>query len=75
MSFARDTLTLVESAIAGQLPAGMASYQIAGRAITKIPIKELWELRDKLRAEIAAENRTAEGKGTVKNILVRFDPA
>lgn len=73
MSWASDTLTLVESAISGQLPAGMASYQLAGRAITKIPIQELMKLRQQLREEVATEDAKASGENNVKSILARFD--
>lgn len=48
-------LELVEAAIAGRIPAGMDSYQIRGRAVSKIPLSELLKLRRELRAAIRAK--------------------
>lgn len=39
------TLALIEAAIERRVPADMQSYQIDGRVVTKIPIKELLGLR------------------------------
>lgn len=51
-TWAEKTLPIVEAAIAGRLPSGMESYQIAGRAVSKIPIRELVALRGQLQAEV-----------------------
>jgi hypothetical protein len=47
-TFEEKQLAVVEAAIAKRLPEGMESYQIAGRAVTLVPEKELWEIRTKL---------------------------
>lgn len=54
-SWASKTLPLVEAAIAGRIPSGNESYQIAGRAISKIPIAELIALRSKIQSEVFRE--------------------
>jgi len=47
-------LEIVELAISGQLTDGIASYQIAGRMVSKIPIDELLRLRTGLRQAVKA---------------------
>lgn len=54
-SWEERTLPIVELAIAGRLPSGAESYQIAGRAITKMKLAELLDLRVRLRATIRAQ--------------------
>ena len=44
-SHAERTLALIEATIEGRIPSGMESYQIGGRAVTKIPLAELARLR------------------------------
>jgi hypothetical protein len=44
-TFAEKTLAVIEAAIAGTLPTAIQSYQIAGRAVVKIPMKDLLQLR------------------------------
>jgi hypothetical protein len=57
--WAEKVLPLVEAAIAGRIPAGMESYQIAGRAVAKIPIRELMALRGQLKSMVAqGQSRT-----------------
>lgn len=63
-------LVVVEAAIDGTLASGMQSYQILGRAVSKIPIRELMELRSQLKAAIAARK-----SGSISRpILIRFTP-
>jgi hypothetical protein len=45
LSHAERTLLVIEAALEGRLPSGMETYQIAGRAVSKMKIKELMELR------------------------------
>lgn len=52
VTFEERTLAVLEAAIAGRLPAGIESYQIAGRAVNKIPMKELVQLRGQYRAAV-----------------------
>lgn len=42
---AAKTLEAIEAALEGRITADLESYQVNGRAVTKIPIKELQELR------------------------------
>lgn len=53
-SKAEIELEIVEAAIAGTLRAGHSSYQIAGRAVALIPLRELYEIRAALRQAIAS---------------------
>jgi hypothetical protein len=46
------TLAVVEAAIAGRLTNDIQSYQIAGRAVNKIPIEELRKIRGQLKNAI-----------------------
>jgi hypothetical protein len=46
------TLAIVEAALSGRLTADIQSYQIAGRAVSKIPIQELRTIRGELKASI-----------------------
>lgn len=45
-------LTLINAAIEGRIPSGLESYQIAGRALSKIPLKDLYEVRDRIESRI-----------------------
>ncbi len=45
LSFWENQLAIIEAALSGRLTADMQSYQIAGRAVVKIPVKELLEIR------------------------------
>lgn len=45
LSFAEKTLSVIEGALSGRLTSDMQSYQIGGRAIVKIPAKELMQMR------------------------------
>lgn len=53
-------LAVVEAALLGRLNADQQSFQIAGRAVTKIPIAELLEIRAKLRGSIAAQSLSGQ---------------
>lgn len=66
------TLAVVEAALSGQLTTGMASYQIAGRAVSKIPIADLRALRADLRAALARRRR---GGSAMQTFGVRFTGA
>lgn len=52
---AEQDLAVVEAAIAGRLSADRQSYQINGRAIEHIAIQELYQIRNRLRAEVWRE--------------------
>lgn len=72
MTYASDMLTAIESVLLGKVTADAASYSIAGRSITKIPLVELVELRDRFKKEVAEEALVAAGKKKPKRILNRF---
>jgi hypothetical protein len=71
LTHAEKTLSVIEAALSGRLTADLESYQIAGRAVTKIPIKELRELRGWYAAEVAR----AQNPGTLGTPIfqVQFD--
>lgn len=50
VTFVEKTLAIIEAAITGRLTADIQSYQIAGRAVNKIPVEELMQLRGKYRS-------------------------
>ena len=54
-SWEERTLEVIECALTGRLTNDMQSYQIAGRAVTKIPIGELLALRSSLSAAVRAQ--------------------
>jgi hypothetical protein len=53
-------LAIVEAALAGRLSSDMEAFQIAGRAVTKIPAKDLLQIRAQLRSAVA--RRRSGGK-------------
>ena len=56
MPSAQDLLTIVETAIQTRINGGtVESYNIDGQNVSKTPLKELFGIRDKLQAEVAAE--------------------
>jgi hypothetical protein len=46
-------ITMLRAHIEGRLPAGMESYQIAGRVVAKMPIKEAMSLLASLESRLA----------------------
>jgi hypothetical protein len=52
VTWEEKTLAIVEAALSGRLTSDIESYQIAGRAVNKIPIQELKKLRGELRAAV-----------------------
>jgi hypothetical protein len=74
-STARQSLDAVEAMLQGRAASGVAEYQIAGRQLRHIPIPELLQLRDRLRADVAAEaaaQAIAAGLAPRGRIAVRF---
>lgn len=55
-SWEEKALAVVEAALTGRLTSDIASYQIAGRAVNKIPIQDLRRIRGELRAAIWRQN-------------------
>ena len=58
-SWEEKTLAIVEAALAGRLTSDIESYQILGRAVSKIPAKDLLRLRGELRATVSARGTAA----------------
>jgi hypothetical protein len=52
LTYWEKTLSVVEAALTGRLTSDIQSYQIAGRAVNKIPIKELLAIRGIARANV-----------------------
>lgn len=71
-SWEEKTLPIVELAIAGRLPSGMENYQVFGRAIGKIPIKDLLSIRASLQADV---NRLRNPGRIGRSVKVQFPPA
>ena len=70
-SWARRTLEAIEATLEGRASSDQMSYAIQGRALSRIPLTELTEWRDKLRKEVRAED-SAQKQGKGRNIKVRF---
>jgi hypothetical protein len=64
-------IVALKAHIAGRLPSGMESYQIAGRLVSKIPILEAAKLLSGFEAQLAA---TADPTSVSRPLLVRFTP-
>ena len=62
-------ITALKAHIEGRLPAGMESYQIAGRAVSKIPVKEAVDLLTSLESRLA---RLANPDAVTRQVLVSF---
>lgn len=72
---AQRMVTLLESALENRAGSDIVYYMIGGRAVSKIPPKELRELLQSYRAELAgevAEDRRRRGRANQNEILVRF---
>ena len=65
VSWARQNLDRVEAVISGRVSKDQAErWTIGGQSIDKIPANELFEIRDRLRAEVRAEeNRDRRRRG------------
>ena len=74
-SHARIMVEKSESVLEGRAAADVASYSINGRSLTKIPIPELMEWRDRYKAEYLREvrkERAANGISTGSTVVARF---
>lgn len=56
----RRMLDLIEAALEKRIPKDMASYEIDGQRIDRIPIGELMKLRTIYRAEVQRESRRGQ---------------
>lgn len=76
-SQARRALEAVETMMEGRASSATAEYEIAGRKLKYIPVPELLQLRDKLRADVAREDAASDiaaGLAPRGRIHVRFGP-
>lgn len=71
ISHAERVLSTIEAQIEGKLSDDLASYSIAGRIVSKIPIDELKKLRARYRAELYRINNPGEFGPTVE---IAFNP-
>jgi len=70
-SWARRTLDAVEATLEGRATDGQLAHTIKDRSISRIPIPELIDLRNKLRAEVKTEERGNDA-GLGRNMKTRF---
>lgn len=68
-SWEEKTLEVVEAALSGQMTSAIASYQIGNRAVAKIPARELWQIRNALKAAVAQQRNPGRFG---RPILARF---
>lgn len=64
-SHAQRALAIIEAALEGRLGDGIQNYSIGGRAVSKIPLRELYELRDKYRLQCFVERNRGRFGSTV----------
>lgn len=65
---AQRALDAIEAALEGRLSDGIQNYSIGGRAVSKIPLPELFELRNKYRLLVYLERN----KGRLPTVHVTF---
>ena len=68
-SFAEKALMLVEARLLGRYLEDMESFQVAGRAVSQIPQKELLAVRDRLAEEIRL---AGAGGQFIRDVRVTF---
>jgi hypothetical protein len=68
LTFEERTLAVIEAALAGRLTKDEETYQIAGRAVSRIPFETL----NKLRTQFAAAVRYQRTGSSSTQILVEF---
>jgi len=64
-------IAALKAHIEGRLPAGMESYQIAGRMVSKMPVKDAMGLLATLESRLA---RVANPGCVTRSVLVSFTP-
>lgn len=52
---AEKTLAVIEAALEGRLTADEEEFEINGRSVRRIPVEELYRLRNRYRTEVAME--------------------
>lgn len=69
LSWEEKTLKVVEDALMGRLSADMESYSIDGRAVSKIPSRELLGIRNSLRRAVNAQKNIGKMGPTVLTVF------
>ena len=75
LAHAQRTLKLIEDALESRIPLGLEDTTIDGQQITRIPIQDLYALREKYRDEVKDLERAASAAIGVKRpstLYVRF---
>lgn len=75
LDHAQRALGLIEAALEGRIPRGLEDTTIDGQQINRMPIRELHDLREKYRAEVAGIERAAAAAAGIQPrtmIYVRF---
>lgn len=71
-SQARRTLDAIEAVLEGRATRDDLNVSVNGRAISRIPIPELLQWRDRLKEEVRVQEEGA-GSGFDRDVRVRFD--
>lgn len=69
MAWTTTDLTDIETAIRAAMSAGYASYTVPGRSAQRYTLKELRDLRNEIKAELAAENANSFGGMRIRKTI------
>lgn len=69
---ARKMLDAIEGVLSGRIVKDVDAYTIEGRSLTRVPFEVLRQTRDRLRREVAAEDRARSGRGPFRIHHMRF---
>jgi hypothetical protein len=61
MAWTTSDLTTIEAAIRTAITEGVASVSISGQSVQTYTLKELREMRNEIKAELAADNANSLG--------------
>lgn len=70
-TWAHRTLDAVEATLEGRATDGQLAHTIKDRSVSRIPIPELMQIRDRLRQEVRTEEQGSNA-GLGRNIKTRF---
>ena len=73
VSYEEQTLAIIEAALQGRLTSDMESYSIAGRSITKIPVRDLISLRGTYKALVWKQRNPGKLTQPVKVVFPTID--
>ena len=72
---AQRSLALIQAALEGRIPRGLEETTIDGQMISRIPMTQLYDLKEKYQREVLAEQsaaRSAAGVRRRQTVSVRF---